>query len=211
MMGQARQPLRWQPGDPIVVRLPAAGFLRVIYLLLLSTLSLAWFTYALMSWWDEAVAGLSILGYAIGAVTLVAAVFVCFKPRVPSPNRVVLEPAGIRWWNRRSSWAVAWTELAAVSIVKSKTYPGYGPIVTETYGSVWVRIDLFPGDPGFHHRHPELAEYWEAAGGKQRYRVPLGQSEAKIHELDNGLRMYAHMRYRGVVDEGLALEVSRDR
>jgi hypothetical protein len=205
-------PPQWQPGDPLVIHLPFAGMSRFIIPVLLAMLGAVMLAQALIALREGDATALHLAEVAAGTLSLVLAGFLWFRPRDPAPNLVVLEPTGIRWSDRQSSWAVPWTELAAVSIATSKTLGGYGLYrYRQSLRTVWVRVDLFPGDPGFEHRHPELARFWEAAGGKQCYRIPLGQAEDQLLGLDNGVRMYAQGRYRGVTDEGYSLDLFRDQ
>ncbi len=79
---------------------------------------------------------------------------------VSRPRKLVFEPAGIRWDDPRGKpWAVAWGELAAVSISRTAERPVQ--LSDAVVRRVMVRLDLFPGDDGFRARHPELEHLWE--------------------------------------------------
>ena len=213
MTGMFRRPLppQWQPGDPIVIHLQQAGLKRILYPVLLAMLGATMLASAII-WYRSEDNAIYLGPAAAGALLLPVAAFLWLRPRQPEPNLVVVEPPGIRWSDRDSSWAIAWTELAAVSITTSKTWGGYGYALTkQAYRTVWVRVDLYPGDPGFQQRHPELEPFWEAAGARQCYRVPLGDIENELLGLDNGLRMYAQGRYHGVNDSGWSLSPFRSQ
>jgi hypothetical protein len=70
---------------------------------------------------------------------------------------------------------------------------------------VLVRLDLFPGDPGFRERHPEMEHLWELHRVRSGYRLPLGSAPRFIPPMDEALRRYPPDIYRGVVDEGFTV------
>lgn len=193
-----------------MIQLRHPGLLRVMYPLLLVMPGIALLTDAIIALREADATVVHVAEAALGALSLAVAAFLRFRPRLPEPTVVVVEPPGIRWSDRDSSWAVPWTELSAVSIATSRTIGGYG-LYRQSLRTVWVRVDLFPGDPGFQHRHPELAPFWEAAGAKHCYRIPLGQAENELPGLENGMRMYAQGRYRGITNEGWSLNPFRDQ
>ncbi|WP_460525233.1 hypothetical protein [Flindersiella endophytica] len=193
-----------------MIRLRHAGFLRFLYPMMFGMLGAVLLARGIAGLPVEGMTVSHIAEAVVGAPTLALAAFLWFRPRPPAPNLVVVEPPGLRWYDRGSSWAIAWTELAAVSIATSKTLGGYSTFPQSPY-TVWVRIDLYPGDPGFQERHPDLTPFWEAAGGQQCYRIPLGQAESELRALDNGLRMYAPTHYRGTTDEGWSPNPFRDQ
>jgi hypothetical protein len=150
--------------------------------------------------------GTAIATIAIGSVCLLIGLLpVFFYKMAFRPRRLVIEQQGIRWDDPRGKpWAVQWRELAAVSISKhgalqvgpeSVSDKVSGAIVDRVTGErVMVRLDLFPADPGFHQRHPEMAHLW----AQDRYRLPFGQSPGLIPQIEAPMRHFQPMLYRGV-------------
>lgn len=147
----------------------------------------------------------AIAAVVFGAIMLLIALIGLLSWRaVTRPRSLVLEPAGIRWIDPRgSSWSVAWPELAAVSVSRTVNR---NP--RKLVSSAMVRLDLFPADPGFRQRHPEMERLWEFHGVRNGYRVPFGDipdSHGLVPRLDAGFRVFAGPRYRGVIDEGFTV------
>lgn len=121
---------------------------------------------------------------------------------------LVFEPAGIRWDDPQGQpWAIPWGELGAVSI--SKHTPRQTPMdasaaiaskaAEKMVGErAHVRLDLYPADPSFAGRHPELAHLWERQGVKGGYRLPLGSSANFIPQIATAMGRFAPQIYRGV-------------
>jgi hypothetical protein len=141
----------------------------------------------------------------IGAVfLLIAALPLLMRKKAFRPRRLVIEQPGIRWDDPQGQpWAVPWHELAAVAISKhgalevdhSMNAKVSGAISDRVLGeSVLVRLDMFPADPGFHQRHPEMAHLW----AQDRYRMPFGRSPALIPQIDAAIRHFQPMRYQGI-------------
>lgn len=117
------------------------------------------------------------------------------------PVQLVIEQHGMRWVDPKGGpWAVAWEELESVAV--SRTVSRAPAVV---HRAVMVRLDLFPADAGFRDRHPEMEQMWEFHRVRNGYRVPFGDAGELLPRLDNGLRIFAGSRYRGVVDEGFTV------
>ncbi|MFC4128449.1 hypothetical protein [Nocardia rhizosphaerae] len=120
------------------------------------------------------------------------------------PRALVVDGTGVRWLDPRGGpWAVHWSELAAISVSRTVNRSP-----RRVVPSAMVRLDLFPADPGFRQRHPELERLWEFHRVRRGYRIPLGEipdSWRVVERLDEGLRRYGGPRYRGVCDEGFTV------
>jgi hypothetical protein len=127
------------------------------------------------------------------------------RRRAFRPRQLVIEQAGIRWDDPRGEpWAVRWQELAAVALCRhepgstgpeSVTEQVNGAIVDKVLGErVLVRLELFPGDAGFHQRHPELAHLWTG----DRLRLTLGHTLGMLSQMDAAIRHFQPARYLGV-------------
>jgi hypothetical protein len=148
--------------------------------------------------------GLVALGF--GLVFLgIGLVPVFNRKRAFRPRRLVIEQAGIRWDDPKGApWAVGWQELAAVALGRheaAQTGPDSvgekvaGAAMNRALGErVLVRLDLFPADPGFHHRHPELAHLWIG----DRLRLQLGHNAKLLPQMDAAIRYFQPGRYLGV-------------
>ncbi len=146
------------------------------------------------------------------AVGVLGAVFVAFGllplltwRRITRPRRLVIEPLGIRWEDPRgTSWAVAWQELAGVAV--SQTRKRHVKVSDRLLPrKVMVRLDLFPADPGFRGRHPEMEPMWEFHQVKKGYRLPLGSAAKHIEPIDQAMRTHRPNIYLGVRDEGFMI------
>lgn len=149
--------------------------------------------------------GVAVAAIAIGAVFLLIGLLPLLMHRkVFRPRRLVIEQPGIRWDDPQGQpWAVPWRELSGVALSKhgaievdhSVNAKVSGAISDRVLGeSVLVRLDLFPADPGFHQRHPELAHLW----AQDRYRMPFGRSPWLIPQIDAAIRQFQPALYRGV-------------
>ncbi|WP_280502215.1 hypothetical protein [Nocardia farcinica] len=120
---------------------------------------------------------------------------------ITRPRSLVIDQAGLRWHDPRGNpWQVAWPELAGVALSRTVNR---NP--TKVAPSAMVRLDLFPADPGFRRRHPEMEPLWEFHRVHAGYRVPFGEvldRDGLVPRLDHALRTFAGPRYRGVRDEG---------
>jgi hypothetical protein len=133
---------------------------------------------------------------------------ICLGKQLFRPRTLVIEPRGVCWDDPRGKpWAVAWPELAAVSISKHTAVEVKVPTLSERIAqataekmvgeSALVRLDLFPADAGFATRHPEMAHLWgrqEIAG----YRLPLGRNVKFIPLIEQAMVRFAPHIYRGV-------------
>jgi hypothetical protein len=154
--------------------------------------------------------GVGIAVTVIGVLFLLPAVFVVIRREaVFRPRKLVFEQAGIRWDDPKGApWAIPWTELAAVSVSKhSPRQVGSESIGDKIGGAVndkiageraHVRLDLYPADPSFAGRHPELAHLWERQGVQGGYRMPLGTNVKFIVPIAQGMGRFAPHLYRGV-------------
>lgn len=131
------------------------------------------------------------------------------RDKVFRPRLLVIEAAGLRWDDPKGApWAVPWSELAAVSISKH-TPAQVGPesisdkLVSAASDRIageraHVRLDIFPADPGFAGRHPEMAHLWERQGVRNGYRLPLGGNVDFIPTIAAAMGRFAPHVYRGV-------------
>ena len=125
------------------------------------------------------------------------------------PRRLVFEAAGIRWDDPQGKpWAVGWHELAAVAISKHSaiqlpqtTSERIAGATTEKLlgERAHVRLDLYPADPGFPGRHPQMAHLWGRQEVTNGYRLPLGANVRFIPLIAQAMVRFAPSIYRGVV------------
>jgi hypothetical protein len=201
---QYQQPAQWQPGSPVMIDLATGTATKTIAVAAIcGAIGLAATLAALLGAVSGGLGG-RIVVLVLGLIFLALGILPLAKYKtLTRPRKLLIEPGGIRWDDPKGApWAVPWNELAGVSI-STATKISRGQAITTT--TTLVRVDLFPGDQGFQSRHPEMAHLWEHSGAKQSYRLPLGPKGDSITAIDNGLRMYAQARYRGVIDEGIAM------
>jgi hypothetical protein len=147
---------------------------------------------------DGAPAGVvfGLIFLAIGLLPIVA------WRRLSRPRRLVFDGFGVRWDDPRGKpWAVAWGELSGVGISRTKqvrTQPA-----DYILRRIMVRLDLFPADPGFRARHPDMEHLWEFHTVKNGYRLPLGSNPKYIPVIEQAMRQFRRAAYLGVRDEGL--------
>ena len=158
---------------------------------------------------DDGVGG-GIAAILIGGLFLIPGIFVFVKrDKVFRPRKLVFEPGGIRWDDPQGApWAIPWTELAHVSVNKhSPKQVGPESVQDKIVGAAsdkivgeraHVRLDLYPADPSFAGRHPELAHLWERQGVQGGYRMPLGSNAAFIPTIAQAMGRFAPRLYRGV-------------
>jgi hypothetical protein len=150
------------------------------------------------------------IAIGIGVVFLLPVVLVVvFSQQIFRPRKLVIEPAGVRWDDPKGApWAVPWHELAAVTVSKHSAMEVpqsandriVGAATDKVLGErAHVRLDLFPADAGFGHRHPQMAPLWGRQGVANGYRLPLGNKADLAPLLDGALRRYAPNVYRGIV------------
>jgi hypothetical protein len=195
---------QWQPGSPVTIDMAAGSAMKVIGI---AAICGGIGLIAIIAALAGAVSGGGggrIAVIVIGLIFLALGVAPLAKyGTLTRPRKLLIEPGGIRWDDPKGApWALPWNELAGVAI-STATKVSRGQAVTTR--TTLVRIDLFPGDQGFAARHPELAHLWEHSGARQCYRLPLGPVGKHITAIDNGFRMYAQGKYRGVSDEGIAM------
>jgi hypothetical protein len=199
-----QQPAQWQPGSPVMIDLATGTATKTIAVAAICcAIGLTATLAALLGAVSGGLGG-RIVVLVLGLIFLALGILPLAKYKtLTRPRKLLIEPGGIRWEDPKGApWAVPWNELAGVAI-STATKVSRGQAITTT--TTLVRVDLFPGDQGFQSRHPEMAHLWEHSGAKQSYRLPLGPKGDSITAIDNGLRMYAQGRYRGVVDEGIAM------
>jgi hypothetical protein len=121
------------------------------------------------------------------------------------PRALVFEAQGVRWDDPQGSpWAVAWSELGAVSV--SRTRQRAFVLASYLTRKTMVRLDLFPSDPvGFRARNPNMERLWEFHTVRNGYRLPLGDGAKLIPVIEQGMRQFAPHLYRGVRDEGFTV------
>jgi hypothetical protein len=148
--------------------------------------------------------GLIAAGFGV-ALLLVGLVPVFRRKRYFRPRQLVIEQAGIRWDDPKGEpWAVGWQELAAVALCRFEAAEvgpeGLTDKVAGTVGDrvlgerVLVRLELYPGDPGFGQRHPELGHLWTG----DRLRLQLGHNVRLLPQMDAAIRYFQPSRYLGV-------------
>jgi hypothetical protein len=156
-------------------------------------------------------------GAGVGAVVIIIGLLLLALPvamivrkdKIFRPHRLVFEAGGLRWDDPKGApWAVPWSELAAVAISKhSPQQVGPESIQDKLVGAAsdkmlgeraHVRLDIYPADPSFSMRHPEMAHLWERQGVKNGYRLPLGSNVKFIPVIAGAMGRFAPGLYRGV-------------
>ena len=168
------------------------------------------------------IAGATDGGAGVGAVVIVIGLLLLVLPvglvvrrdKIFRTQHLVFEPGGLRWHDPKGApWVVPWGELAAVSISKHSPKEYGTPTLQDKLVSAasdkiageraFVRLDIYPADPGFAGRHPELAHLWERQGVQNGYRLPLGSNVKFIPTIAQAMGRFAPQIYRGVnVTEG---------
>jgi hypothetical protein len=154
--------------------------------------------------------GTKVAVVVVGALFLLPAILtIAMRKKAFRPRRLVFEPAGIRWDDPQGApWAIPWRELAAVSLSKHTPMEvGVETVSDKLVGAAadkiagergHLRLDLFPADPGFAGRHPEIAHLWQRQGVQQGYRLPLGSNMQFIPQIAAAMGQFAPQIYRGV-------------
>ncbi|GAA1308552.1 hypothetical protein [Saccharothrix xinjiangensis] len=139
-----------------------------------------------------------VVGLVLAGIALVA---VLNRRAAPRPRELVFEEPGVRWDDPDGTpWAVAWPELGAVRL--SRTRERLFHPADSSVRKTRVRFDLLPADPaGFRASHPDLAHLARADG---TYRLPLGDSAGVVRAVERGVLGFAPHLWRGVQDEGVA-------
>lgn len=145
--------------------------------------------------------------WAGGFFLLPMLITLAMHKKLAQPRTLTIDRAGVRWHDGRYrvSFAVGWHELATVAInahVATSPDPTDQAAKTAASGVMkgprgLVLLDLYPADPGFTARHPEMAAQWEKHGARGAYRLALGASLHAVPEIDRGLTQFAAHRYRG--------------
>jgi hypothetical protein len=155
-------------------------------------------------------AGVAVVAGIIGMLFLALPIgLVVRRDKVFRPQLLVFEPVGLRWHDPRGApWLAPWSELAAVAVSKhSPKQVGTESIQDKLVGAAsdkivgeraHVRLDIFPADPGFAGRHPEMAHLWERQGVRNGYRLPLGSNVTFIPRIAAAMARFAPHVYRGV-------------
>ncbi|MCK2215546.1 hypothetical protein MF672_017390 [Actinomadura sp. ATCC 31491] len=124
--------------------------------------------------------------------------------RTARPRRLILDAHGVRWDDPRGRpWAVGWAELSGVGL--SRTRQRAVTLADHLVRRTMVRLDLFPADPGFRARHPEMEHLWEFHTVRNGYRLPLGSRPAYVPLIEEGMRRLRPAAYLGVKDEGFTV------
>jgi len=153
--------------------------------------------------------GTQIAVIVVGALFMLPVVItLAMAKKVFRPRRLVFEQAGLRWDDPQGApFAVPWSELAAVAISKHtpREVPQdlSGHLASKTAEKMvgeraHVRLDIYPADPGFANRHPEMAHLWERQGVQRGYRIPLGGNANFIPVIAEGMCRHAPRIFRGV-------------
>ena len=155
-------------------------------------------------------------GAGVGAVVIILGLLLLALPiamivrkdKIFRPHKLVFEPGGLRWDDPKGApWAVPWSELAAVSISKHSPQQMPESVQDKIVGAATdkmlgerahVRLDIYPADPSFAMRHPEMAHLWERQGVKNGYRLPLGSNVKFIPVIAGAMGRFAPAIYRGV-------------
>ncbi|MEV1176702.1 hypothetical protein [Nonomuraea sp. NPDC049784] len=121
--------------------------------------------------------------------------------KIGRPRRLVFDGFGVRWDDPQGTpWAAPWNELSGVGI--SRTQQRRVKPAEYLIRRTMVRLDLFPADPGFRARHPDMEHLWEFHTVKNGYRLPLGSNPKYIPVIEHAMREYRPAIYLGVRDEG---------
>ena len=117
-------------------------------------------------------------------------------------RRLVLAPTGLHWEEqRRQSQSIGWSELAAIMVWAGRTTnQGLGAmsIMAQAMPTGNVRLGLYPADPNFAARHPQLSEWWRpSCDGGYVLLLPAVSAETGPM-LDMALRRFAGPIYRGL-------------
>lgn len=121
--------------------------------------------------------------------------------RLNRPRRLVFDAFGVRWDDPQGKpWAVSWAELSGVGI--SRTKQRRVQPADYILRKIMVRLDLFPADPGFRARHPDMEHLWEFHTVKNGYRLPLGSNPKYIPVIEEAMGRFRPAAYLGIKDEG---------
>ena len=148
-----------------------------------------------------AVIGLLLLILPAGAIVR--------RDKLFRPHRLIFDAVGVHWDDPKGApWLMPWAEVGAVSISKhSPAQVGTESIQDKLVSAAsdriageraHVRLDLYPIDPGFAGRHPEMAHLWERQGVTNGYRLPLGSNVKFIPVIAGAMGRFAPAVYRGV-------------
>jgi hypothetical protein len=150
-------------------------------------------------------AGATVAAGVIGGVlVLLALVVVVSWRKLTRPRQLVFDQDGIRMNDPSGKpWAVAWHELRAVAISRTVQRK----VKVTDVRRILVRLDMFPADPGFRARRPEMEHLWELHRVRNGYRLPFGSSPQFIPLIDEAMRRYRPDVYQGVRDEGFTVGV----
>ncbi|MGW4961674.1 hypothetical protein ACWEPL_31030 [Nonomuraea sp. NPDC004186] len=119
--------------------------------------------------------------------------------RLSRPRLLVFDGFGVRWDDPQGTpWTAPWNELSGVSI--SRTQPRRVRPTDYLIRRTKVRIDLFPADPGFRARHPDMEHLWEFHRVTNGYRLPLGSNPRYIPVIEHAMRQYRPSIYLGIRD-----------
>ena len=150
-------------------------------------------------------AGATAAAGVIGGIFLLFALVVLFSWRTLSrPRRLVFSADGIRMDDPQGRpWSVAWDELAGLAI--SRTAQRRVKPADHVVRRILVRLDMFPADPGFRARHPEMEPLWELHRVRNGYRLPFGSAPEFLPRIDDAIRRHRSDIYQGIRDEGFTV------
>jgi hypothetical protein len=205
--GSVPPPRQWQapPGPPAVIETGRADSRRfVVASVVMLSLGLVATIGGAVEAAGGRMGGLIAIGFGV-AFLAIGLVPVVNRKRMFRPRRLVIEQAGIRWDDPKGEpWSVQWQELTAVALNRHEaaevgpeglTDKVAGAAADRVLGKrVLVRLDLFPADPGFAQRHPEMAHLWTG----DRLRLQLGHNLRLLPQMDAAIRHFQPNRYAGV-------------
>lgn len=139
---------------------------------------------------DPPVAGLVVmivLGLLFSAMPVITVVRWKVTQR---PHRLVVERPGIRWDDPRGApWAVPWSELDIVMV--------HGQLTDD--GVPLASLRMYPRDPYYAGRHPEMAHLLDPNSDRDVYLVNLAIDDTYVPRLDAALTTFAPDVYVGSV------------
>ncbi|WP_375546521.1 hypothetical protein [Actinophytocola gossypii] len=155
--------------------------------------------------------GVGIVLIVVGVLLLLPGVFALVaRDKLFRPRRLVIEPPGLRWDDPKGApWAVRWNELAAVAVTRRpvrRFTVGVSDAIAHKASdkllgdNALVWLDLYPADPGFATRHPELAHLWQHDGLQHGYRFPLGGNVRFVPGIEHAVGRFAPHLWRGVTE-----------
>lgn len=139
---------------------------------------------------SSSIAGL-VFTWIIGLTFLGIAVITAMNRKTVSrPRQLSLDADGVRWHDPQGiPWSVRWEELAGVAITRRNAHRSL------------VQLDLFPADPQFRHRHPEMEHLRQFRRVANGYRLSLGTAKTFTDMIDEWMRHFRPRMYTGIHDD----------